>query len=56
MPIANYYIDFVVTHNNGSEEFVEVKGFETDLWGIKWRLFEAIFNKERPGAVLTIIK
>lgn len=44
--IANYYIDFVVEHNDGTLEYVEVKGFETDAFRMKWRLFEALFSEE----------
>ncbi len=54
--ICAYYIDFVITHNDESEEYIEVKGFETDLWRMKWKLFEAIFNKEHPEAILTVIR
>jgi len=56
--ITNYYIDFIVTHNDDSREFVEVKGFETDLWKIKWKLLEATFDdfKQGPDDRLTVIK
>lgn len=50
--ITNYYIDFVVEHNNGDIEFVEVKGYATDLWRMKWRLFEAIMEDEEAAADL----
>jgi len=54
--ICNYYMDFVVTHNDGSLEYVEVKGFQTEVWRLKWKIFEAIFNKEHPDIILTIVK
>lgn len=54
--ICNYYIDFVVKHNDDSLEYVEVKGFETEVWRLKWKLFEAIYNEIEPGAVLTVVK
>lgn len=44
--ICNYFIDFVITHNDGVLEYVEVKGFSTDVWRLKWKLFEALFDKE----------
>lgn len=53
--ICNYYIDFVVTHNDGVKEYIEVKGFETDVWKMKWKLFEALYA-EKENTVLTIIK
>lgn len=53
--IANYYIDFRIDHNDGSEEFVEVKGFETDVWKIKWAIFEALYS-EIPNVKLTVVK
>jgi len=54
--ICNYYVDFKVTYNDGSLEFIEVKGIEFGLWKFKWRLFEVLFNKEYPGVTLTVIK
>lgn len=56
--ITNYYIDFVVTHNDGKKEFVEVKGFETDVWRMKWKILEATFEdfKETPDDFLTVVK
>lgn len=56
--ITNYYIDFVITNNDGSKEWVEVKGFETEVWKIKWRLLEALFDtmKENPDDKLTVVK
>ena len=41
--ICNYYCDFKLTHNDGSVEWVEVKGRKTDVFNIKWRLFEALY-------------
>lgn len=54
--ICNYYIDFVVYYPDGRKEFVEVKGFETEVWRLKWRLFEAIMETDEPNSTLTIIK
>lgn len=53
--ICNYYIDFVVTHNDGTKEYVEVKGFATDTWRLKWKLFEALYS-EKPQTLLTVVK
>ncbi len=53
--ICNYYIDFVVEHNDGTFEYVEVKGFETEVWRLKWKLFEALFGND-PMIKLTVIK
>jgi len=57
--IAKYYIDFVILHNDGSKEYVETKGFETETWRIKWKILEATFDnefKKHPDDRLTIIK
>lgn len=53
--IANYYIDFVVTHNDDRIEYVEVKGFETPEWRLKWKLFEALYS-EIPNTILSVVK
>lgn len=54
--ICNYYIDFEVTHNDDSIELVEVKGFETDLWRLKWKLCMALKDEIEPGAEWTVVK
>ncbi len=41
--ICTYIIDFVIIHNDGSLEYVEVKGFKTAVWRLKYKLFEALY-------------
>jgi len=56
--ITNYFIDFIVYHNDGTREFVEVKGMELPLWKLKWKILEATFEefKEDPDDFMTVIK
>jgi hypothetical protein len=54
--ITNYFIDFKVVYSDNRVELIEVKGFETDLWQLKWRLTEALLDELEPGAKLVIIK
>lgn len=54
--ICNYFIDFIIIHNDGKIEYVEVKGMETSTWKLKWKLFNAIFAKEHPGIIITLVK
>jgi hypothetical protein len=56
--IANYYIDFVITHNDDTKEYVEIKGFETWEWRYKWRLFIALYSKEfaEKDWIITLVK
>lgn len=54
--IAFYKVDFEVTHNDGHLELIEVKGFETREWQIKWKLLEAIYGTEFPDVELTVVK
>ncbi len=56
--ICNYYIDFIVTHNDGTREFVEVKGMEMPLWKVKWAILEATFDDFKLGLddFLTVVK
>lgn len=54
--IANYYVDFKVVKSDGSIEFHEVKGYETDTWRLKWKLTEALLDEIEPGAELLVIK
>ena len=50
--IATYIIDFVITHLDGEKEYVEIKGFETDTWRLKWKLAQALY----PDRKWTVIK
>jgi len=43
--ICNYYIDFMVELDGGITEFIEVKGFETNIWKMKWDLFKDKYGK-----------
>lgn len=54
--ICNYYIDFVAIRKDGVKEYIEVKGMETDLWKLKWKMFTAKMAIEEPSAKLIIIK
>lgn len=54
--ITNYFIDFVITHNDGHLEYLEVKGMETDVWKLKWKMLEAKLDQEDKSAEMTIIK
>lgn len=53
--ICDYYIDFIVYHNDGTIEYVETKGIEFPIWRFKWKLFEALYSG-RPGVRLTVVK
>ena len=35
---------------------VEVKGFETDVWRLKWKLTEALLDELEPNAKLILVK
>ncbi len=39
--ICNYFIDFVVYHNDGTTEYVETKGLASYSRKLKWMIFEA---------------
>jgi hypothetical protein len=41
--ICNYFIDFKVFFTDGRVEFHEVKGYETEVWKMKWKLSKAIY-------------
>ena len=54
--ITNYYMDFVIYYTNGDIEYIEAKGMETDVWKMKWKMFEAKMNLEQPHAILAVLK
>jgi hypothetical protein len=46
--ICNYRIDFVVTNNDDSKEYIEVKGVQTEIFKMKFKLFNALFKIIHP--------
>ena len=54
--ITNYFIDFKIILADDSVELIEVKGFATDLWRLKWKLTEALLDEIEPGAKLVLVK
>lgn len=54
--LFRYYIDFKVAYADGREEYVEAKGYPTDIWRFKWKITEQVFNKELPDAILRIVR
>lgn len=39
--VCDHRVDFLVTRLNGDQEVHEVKGFATEVWNLKRKLFEA---------------
>jgi hypothetical protein len=49
--VTTYVVDFEIRHNDGTVEFVEVKGHPTPEWKLKWRLFDALRPEVRKRVV-----
>jgi len=47
--VCVYVVDFEVVLADGSMELVETKGYPTEAWKLKRRLFEATWLKEHSG-------
>jgi hypothetical protein len=54
LKVCTYVCDFRVTHNDGSIELVEVKGYWTREALLKAKLLRATFLKENPTIKFTI--
>jgi hypothetical protein len=54
--IGHYTPDFDVQYADGHREIVEVKGFETIDWKLRWKIFEAMMEHDHPEIDLVIIK
>ena len=52
--IANYIMDFEVVTNDGTRQLIEVKGYETQVWKIKWKLIQALYTA--PGIEFVLEK
>jgi len=50
--ICTLIVDFKVLYQDGSVEAIEVKGFPTPVWKLKWALFKALY----PETVLKVVK
>ncbi|MBI5402470.1 MAG: DUF1064 domain-containing protein [Ignavibacteriae bacterium] len=53
--VCTYRIDFIIHHKDGTLEYIECKGYATDYWRLKWKLFEALYSN-LPNTKLTIIQ
>jgi hypothetical protein len=51
----NYFMDFVIEHFDSSQEYLEIKGFETEVWKQKFFLTELMFENH-PNIFLTVEK
>lgn len=51
--LTNYYMDFVIENNDGTEKWVECKGVESPIWKLKYKLTEILFDKK---VTLEVIK
>lgn len=51
--VCTYKIDFTVYHHDGTIEYIETKGYATDTWKLKWKLFEALYS-DKPNVKLTL--
>jgi len=47
--ICGYKIDFRVVHNDGTVDYIEIKGARTYAFNIKWNLTQALFDKLTEG-------
>lgn len=52
--VCDYYIDFVVYHLDGTVEYIECKGYPTDVWKLKWKLFLALYE-DKVGIKITLV-
>ncbi len=50
--ICKVIVDFVISHNDGSLEYVEVKGHETAVYKLKRKLIAALY----PDIKYTVVK
>ena len=51
--VADYYIDFCVYHLDETVEYIECKGYPTDVWKLKFRLFCALYEDD-PNVKITL--
>jgi hypothetical protein len=49
--ICTYTMDFITITKEGHEKWIEVKGFETPEWRLKWKLLDALFPDQDKEVV-----
>ena len=49
--VCKIVADFLVIHNDKSYEYIEVKGHETALWKLKYKLLKALYPRTRYTVV-----
>ena len=54
--ICNYYCDFKVVTKDGTVQYHETKGYETEVWRLKKKLMLALLPEIDPGAEYIVIK
>lgn len=54
--IFNYIIDFIVIYPDDHKEYIEAKGYETDLWKAKWKMLEGKLALEEPTSEMRLLK
>ncbi|MDQ5987397.1 MAG: hypothetical protein CSYNP_03137 [Syntrophus sp. SKADARSKE-3] len=52
--VGNYFVDFEVEHNDGTIEYIETKGRKTEVWALKWKIFETMFMDD-PNVKLSLV-
>lgn len=45
--ICDYYVDFLVYHNDGTREYIEHKGKPSKDWVIKWKMLVAKYAEDK---------
>ena len=48
--VCTHIVDKLVTRRDGTKEVIETKGFSTDTWALKKKMFEANY----PGIIYTV--
>ncbi len=50
-----YTPDFILYHNDGTKEYIEVKGFFTEQATLKVKLFKYILSNKEPGTKYRVL-
>lgn len=54
--VCDYYIDFVVYHKDGIVEYTECKGWATDVWKLKWKIFCALYEDKKKTKISLVMQ
>lgn len=53
--VCTYVMDFVAKMPDGHKQYIEVKGYKTNVWRLKWKLLLALKSEIDPTGEFVVV-